>query len=193
MSSTSSAVVWRAAQAQSASSGWRVMLWATRALSGSRPLRMAAAKVSGWTSSPTARPCEPRAGSPAGGASLATVALVDCFGGGWVLGWFCCDQQKAKPRCGEPLSSRHPESASSARAVARPSLYRSAPREFIRCPVSEIGDFPHGSARAFGGSLSERAGFAVLSKSIFHNTAPLSVDLIHNHIPPSEHATRKLT
>ena len=40
----------------------------------------------------------------------------------------------------------------------------------------------HCSARAFGGSLSERLGFPVLSKAI-HNTTPLSVDLIHTHIP----------
>jgi len=99
------------------------------------------------------------------------------------------DRQKARPHCGEPFSSRHPESASSARAVARPSLCRSAPREFIRCPVSEIGDLPHCSARAFGGSLSERVGFPVLSKAI-HNATPLSVDFIHTHIPSANRSVR---
>ena len=144
---------------------------------------MAAAKVSGWTSRPTARPWGPSVGA-AGGAAPGGV-LVDCVGGRWVIGWVCCDQQKARPRCGEPFSSRHPESASSVRAFARPGLCRSAPREFIRCPVSEIGDLPHCSARAFGGSLSERVGWPVLSKSIFLNSTPLSVDLISNHIPPA--------
>ena len=41
---------------------WRVTLCTTRALSGSRPLRIAAAKVSGWMSRPTARPLGPSAG-----------------------------------------------------------------------------------------------------------------------------------
>src|SRR4030095_900375 len=113
---------------------------------------------------------------------------MDCLGGQSVIGLGCCDQQKARPRCGEPFSSRHPESASSARAFARPSLCRSAPREFIRSPVSENGELPHCSARAFGGSPSEGIGFPVLSEAI-HNTAPPSVDFIlHTHIPSANPA-----
>ena len=54
----------------------------------------------------------------------------------------CYDvQQKAKPRGGEPFSSRHPESASPARdGRPVPGLGPSAPREFIRSPVSENGE-----------------------------------------------------
>jgi hypothetical protein len=73
--SRSSAVEWRAAQAASASRGWRVTLRTTRARSGSRPARMAAAKLSGWTSRPTARPLAPSAGG----------GLWDCVGGECVI------------------------------------------------------------------------------------------------------------
>ena len=109
----------------------------------------------------------------------------------WVVHRFWFDvPQKARPRGGEPFSSRHPESASPARdAGDAPGLRPSAPREFIRCPVSENGDFPHCSARAFGGSPSERVGFPVLSKDL-HHTAPPAVDIIHTHIPSANRSAR---
>src|SRR5215210_7792834 len=100
--------------------------------------------------------------------------------GGWFIGFVSCDQQKARPPCGEPFSSRHPESASSARGrssrprASFPPLHESS----SEAQSAENGEGPHCIARAIGGSPSEGWCFPVPSEAI-HNTPPPSVDLIH--------------